>query len=201
MKKINKNSLLFFLLIGIFTAQAQNSMDSEKTNTVVQSFYKHEIGVSCGLFAAPLVIPMYHGLFPSLNLSYYYNINKYHAIGVTLSSFFEGVYYFRPRHQHYNFQITGIILTPQINYRISYCQKKIISLYSLVSLGWKIPIGGKEFRDDMFFLEANYFPAVHVTFMGMRIGNQQDAATIEVGYGTHGSIILGYSHKFMSKKQ
>jgi hypothetical protein len=37
--------------------------------------------------------------------------------------------------------------------------------------------------------------------MGIRFGNQQNAANIELGYGTHGSIVFGYSHKFMSKKK
>jgi hypothetical protein len=72
----------------------------------------------------------------------------------------------------------------------------------VVSVGWKIPIGKtKDGFNDFFFPEANYFPAVHVTFIGVRVGNQQDAATIELGYGTQGSIVVGYSHKFISKKK
>jgi len=200
MKKKQSFTLLIVILLGLFIAKAQNSIPNEDYLSLApleQHFCKHEIGVSWGGGATPLIIPMYHGLFPSLNLSYYYNFNKYHAIGVTLSSFYGGVYYFKEYHQVYNFQFEGIILSPQINYRVSYCQKKIISLYSVLSLGWKIPIG---FKDNWVVDAMAPFPTVHVTFIGMRIGNQQDALTIEVGYGTQGSVILGYTHKFSSKQ-
>jgi len=192
--------LTAILLFRLFVVSAQDNSNSDnyrENSASEQHFYKHEIGVSCGLFATPIIIPTYHGLFPSLNLSYYYNFNKHHAIGVTLSSFYGGVYYFKEYHQVYNFQFEGIILSPQINYRVSYCQKKAISLYSVLSLGWKIPIG---FKDNWVVETMATFPALHVTLIGMRIGNQKDALNIEVGYGTQGSVILGYTHKFSSKK-
>jgi hypothetical protein len=193
-------TILIVVLIGIFTAQAQNGMDStdyQKMNTIAQNLYKHEIGVSCGLFATPIIIPMIQGIIPNFNLSYYYNINKHHAIGVTLSVWIPIIldFPYKPR-----FPVGGAILIPQISYRVSYCQKKIISLYSVASLGWKINIGLK-LKDNLAIASMIPFPAVHVTFIGMRIGNQQDAATIELGYGTQGIIIFGYSHKFMSKKK
>ena len=204
MKNIKILFLFLIIFFGFFNNKAQNIVSNddfnplEKTNISERSFYKHDIGVSCGLFAAPIIIPMYHGLFPSLNLSYYYNFNKHHAIGITLSSFYGGVYYFKEYHKDYNFLFEGIILTPQISYRISYCQKKIISLFSAVSLGWKIPIG---IKDNWAIDEMATFPAIHVSIIGMRIGNQQDAFTVEIGYGTQGSVILGYTHKFINNKK
>jgi hypothetical protein len=63
-------------------------------------------------------------------------------------------------------------------------------------LGWKIRIG---LKDNWVLDAAMPFPAVHVTFIGMRIGNQQDAGTVEIGYGTQGIIVLGYTHKFKNK--
>ena len=201
-----KKTKLLPVLIATFLLTLQSFAQKNETPAPLQpqpDFLKHEIGVSVGFFATPIVIPLFYATFPNPNLSYYYNFNKHHAIGVTLSSFFGGI------EQVVGLDYSpydGVILTPQINYRISYghnlslLSKKTINLYSVVSLGWKIPIGGtKGGFNDFFFPEGNYFPAVHVTFIGVRVGNQQDAATIEVGYGTHGTIVLGYSHKFKNK--
>jgi len=191
MKKIN-------IILGFILCMTYFNSNAQEINILEQKFPKHEIGVSCGLFAAPLIIPMYHGLFPSLNLSYYYNFNKHHAIGATLSFFYGGVCFFEKSHQDWNFLFESVILSPQISYRISYCQKKTINLYSVVSLGWKTPIA---IKDDWVFNAVAPFPAFHVTFIGMRIGNQKNAFTIEVGYGTQGTAILGYTHKFISNKK
>jgi hypothetical protein len=188
-----KKTILALLIAFLATAAK-----AQEGTTSMQEFPKHEIGVSCGLFATPLIIPMYQGLFPSLNLSYYYNFNKKHAIGATLSSFYGAVYYLKGYHKDDSFKYEGIILSPLVNYRISYCQKKAISLFSVISFTWKIPIG---LKDNWVVDVMAPFPAIHVTFLGMRIGNQKDAATIEVGYGTQGSVILGYTHKFINKNK
>ena len=193
-----KKTKLLTVLIATFLLTLQSFAQENETPAPLQpqpDFLKHEIGVSYGLFATPLIIPIIQPTLPNFNLSYYYNFNKHHAIGVTLSIWIPVIYDFDYRQWWYD---GSAILTPQVNYRVSYCQKKVISLYSVVSLGWKIPIK-MEKEYDLLFPEANYYPAVHVTFIGMRIGNQQDAGTVEIGYGTHGIIVLGYSHKFKNK--
>ena len=191
-----KKTKLLTVLIATFLLTLQSFAQKNETPAPLQSqpdFLKHEIGVSYGLFATPIIIPILQATLPNFNLSYYYNINEHHAVGVTLSTWIPITY-----NSYYGQWLypDGVVLTPQVNYRISYHQKKIINLYSIVSLGWKIPIG---LKDNWVLEDMMPFPAVHVTFIGMRIGNHQDAGTVEIGYGTHGIIVLGYSHKFKNK--
>jgi hypothetical protein len=92
-----------------------------------------------------------------------------------------------------------MIIAPQINYRISYCQRNIdnfyFNFYSLASIGWKIPIASGKELDKFLHL----FPTVHVTVLGMRVGNRRNAVTIELGYGMHGCVAVGYTHSFIGK--
>jgi hypothetical protein len=171
------------LLLLLFTG----TLSAQKEKTAPTGFYvpKHEIGVSYGFFPTPIFIPMFHIFCPDINFDYYYNINSRHAVGATLSLFFD-------------YPDFGMIIAPQINYRISYCQRNVndfyFNFYSLASIGWKIPIAsGKE-------IALLLFPTVHVTVLGMRVGNRRNAATIEFGYGTHGFVAVGYTHSFIRKK-
>jgi hypothetical protein len=195
MKKINAlqkfNALskkaACILLLLLFTS----TLSAQKEKTVPTGFYvpKHEIGVSYGFFPTPIFMPMFHIFCPDINFDYYYNINSRHAVGTTLSLFFEYPSDF------------GMIITPQLNYRISYCQRNIddfyFNFYSLASIGWKIPIGSGE--ETVSWLPL--FPTVHVTVLGMRVGNRRNAVAIELGYGIHGFVSVGYTHSFIRKNQ
>ncbi|MDR1345965.1 MAG: hypothetical protein LBK03_04620 [Bacteroidales bacterium] len=179
------------LLLALFTGTL---LSAQEEKTVPTGFIvpKHEIGVSYGGFPTPFIVPT--NFFPDINFDYYYNINQRHAVGATLSLLFVPPTNYNP---------FGMIITPQINYRISYCQRNAndfcFNLYSLVSIGWKIPT--KSLADDLVVLTLASFPTMHVTFVGMRVGNRRDAAKIEFGWGTQGLIVVGYTHSFIRKKQ
>jgi hypothetical protein len=174
------------LLLALFTG----TLFAQEEQTVPTGFIvpKHEIGISYGGYPTPFIVPT--NFFPDINLDYYYNINPRHAVGATLSLLFA-----IPN----NYNPFGMVISPQVNYRVSYCQRNAndfcFNLYSLASIGWKISTGSM--ADNWFAM----FPTIHVTFVGMRVGNRRDAAKIEFGWGTHGLIVVGYTHSFIRKKQ
>ncbi|MDR1345459.1 MAG: hypothetical protein LBK03_01985 [Bacteroidales bacterium] len=182
------------LLLTLFTGTL---LSAQEEKTVPTGFIvpKHEIGVSYGVFATPIILPFGGVLFPNINFDYYYNFNQRHAVGATLSLFFAPPTNYNP---------FGMVISPQVNYRISYCQRNAnnfcFNLYSLASIGWKISTGSLSLADNWAMSSFALCPTIHVTFIGMRVGNQQDAAKIEFGWGTHGLIVVGYTHSFIRNK-
>jgi len=207
MKKI-----LFILGFALMLSSlnAQNSIPNDNYNPLVQekqSFYKHEIGISCGLFAAPLLIPLPYlpSLIPNLNVDYYYNFNAKHSIGVSysiatdfpfaLSKWIDKSYI--DEHPEINKDLLpyAIFHSIQIGYRINFLKAGKFTFYSSFFAGVNFTnyIKNKNtvlINDFIFIL-----PALQVTPLGFTYG-KQNRLNFEVGIGARGFINIGYRYHF-----
>jgi hypothetical protein len=145
--------------------------------------------VSSGVCATPFLLPYYAAM--NINLNYYYSINKIHSIGA-------GISFFNDMSPDLKFP-NGLIVSPQINYRIIFYNIKNVSLFSSLSLGWRI--SSKYYRKGLESIGLSSIPTIHVTALGIKIGSLKDALTIEFGYGTKGMFTVGYMHNFINNHE
>ena len=202
MKKTRLITLLILVLLGISTAKAQEKPLMQE-GTSEQRFYKHEIGVSCGLFAIPLTIPLPYlpSLIPSFNFDYHYNFNAKHSIGVSysistdfpfpLSKWINKNYI--DEHPNAKSSFTSSIFNSfLIGYRINFLKSGKFTFYSSFFAGVNLVcynVNNKE-KSDFFVL-----PSLHITPLGFSYG-VQNRLNFEVGIGTRGFINIGYRYLF-----
>jgi hypothetical protein len=175
-----KRNVLLILLFLTVSVSAQES-NQEATTAATPDLYKHEIGGSYGLFPPIGLTPIfdvYSFSLINLNLKYYYNFNRNNAIGGTLTTLIAP-------NKKVNSNV-GVMLSPQILYKITYLREKIVAIYSSISIGVQIAVG--------YYV----FIAYQVDILGISIGKKHNLI-IELGYGTQGIFKLGYNYKFNKK--
>jgi len=221
MAKFKKYSLITLIILGLSgfaSAQQDPSADfSQNPN----KYPKHELGVSYGLFPVlGLVRFNEHRIFSefedlcpykerrpvwsgSVNLQYHCHFNKHNALDLHLSWAMymhrqtvavENKYYYLNQDLHF--------VTIQLGYSVHYYTSDKLSLYSSIYLGGTVycigDLGKGKPNYPAYDIDtdvATLKPAVHVNFIGARIG-KRNAANIEVGFGTQGVLKLGYSCHF-----
>lgn len=222
-----KKSILLLTLPLLFltapTLQAQN------TPTSTDDVNKNEISFNVGAFPAigffyqsgimfgPVQMPFsmpplwsyylyrdedYHSaLIGSFSLSYKYNFNKFHTIGVAATWACRTTGFVSDDKMIHG---TDHYLALQLGYKITYKRYNNISLYSALYAGTTL-----YFEDDVFFnymkeRETSYSnlkgtcwiaPNFHITLVGISLG-KKNAANIELGFGTQGILNFGYAYKF-----
>jgi hypothetical protein len=189
--------LVFLIVLGVSILTTYSQILTE------QSFYKHEVGVSCGLFATPLLIPFPYlpSVIPNLNLDYHYNFNAKHSIGFSysiatdfpfaISKYLNKSYIDEhPEDKHlYTSSIHNSIL---IGYRINFLKTGKFTFYSSFFAGINI-----YYMKMGIPLLGNFgvLPAIHVTPLGFTYG-AKNKLNFEVGIGTRGFINIGYRYYF-----
>jgi hypothetical protein len=134
-------------------------------------------------------------LSPSLTFQYHYHFNSKHAIGASTTWAFrhitenDGAAY-KKGNEHY--------LAPQFSYRYTYYQKNNLALYLTVNVGLTFYIQDKilmtKNQKDNFWIMTN----IHVNPIGISIGNKH-AFCAELGFGTQGTLKIGYMYKFNNR--
>jgi hypothetical protein len=174
-----------------------------------QEYYKHEIGVSYGAFAQPMLIPFpfnfkYPTILGSLNFDYYYHFNKKHSIGVALSltsDYFNTHKYlshaFGDEEKYpYLKERWSIYSALQLGYKMNYATVRNISFYFSIFAGLNISYNFyPSSMEDVPYFNCWIHPAIHLTMLGMTIG-KTNCTTIELGLGTQGILQIGYIYKF-----
>ena len=207
-----KNYILLtaILLFGIFAIYAQNNSISDNSQPLMQEnsaleqhFYKHEIGVSCGLFAAPLLIPLPYlpCVIPTFNFDYHYNFNKKHSIGVSYSMSTDFPYplsqwlnknYVDEYPDSKNSFTSSIFNSLQMGYRINFLKAGKFTFYSSFFAGVNLVYYDIKNKENSDF---KILPSLHITPIGFTYG-VQNSLNFEVGIGTRGLLIIGYRYHF-----
>ena len=194
----------FLLCLSYTTTMAQaNKNDKPITNHSEHLFYKHEIGVSCGLFSAPILIPLPYlpSVIPNLNFDYHYNFNEKHSIGVSYSISTDFPYplsrwinkNYIDEHPEFNKSCTPSIFNSlQLGYKISFLKKGKFTLYSSFFAGVNLGYYGIKDKEFSNFL---ILPSLHVTPLGFTYG-EQNTLNFEFGIGSRGLFIIGYRYHF-----
>ena len=185
------------------TEQTYTQAFDSLSNKKITAYPKHEIGMSCGLFSAPILIPLPYlpCVIPNFNLDYHYNFNVKHSIGVSYSistdfpfplSKWINKSYIDEYPDTKNLFTSSIFNSLQIGYRINFLKAGKFTFYSSFFAGVNLvcyDIKNKE-KLDLLIL-----PSLHVTPLGFAYG-QQNTLNFEVGIGTRGLLIIGYHYHF-----
>ena len=151
----------------------------------------------------------------SYTLNYNYHFDLLHSFGVSLSwvgKHYEKkwVYsgYIYPDRKNHTETVDGKgwkhYFTLQGNYRITYFQKKDISLFMGLFTGVSLCLVDKNLlpKEKIHVLlgsisnDTYYFlPAMHFNYFGYEVG-EKNVLTIELGIGTQGLLKIGYRYKF-----
>lgn len=213
--------ILCLLLITSFNTHAQT--DSQ----VFVDVPRHEIGISMGIYPnIGIWDPSRSGdkwlchheryktdigdtidtwLIGAFTFNYYYNISRFHAIGLQSTVAFRHITtlptdnpYQEPyspliktlkrKNQPYN--SLNAFWALQASYRITFKRYPICTLYAGCSLGFTLYFMDKQWKNDLVI-----FPSGHLTLFGISLGKRNNG-NIELGYGTQGILKMGYSIKF-----
>lgn len=214
-------SLSTYMLISI-PCTAQNASDE------MSDLPKHEIGFSSGIYP---VIGMWDPsrsgdkwlchheryktdigdtidswLIGAFTFNYYYNISRFHAIGLQSTVAFRHITTL-PTDNPYQEPYSPLIKTLkrknlpynslnafwalQASYRITFKRYPVCTLYAGVSLGFTLYLRDEQWKGE----QPVILPSGHLTLLGISLGKRNNG-NIELGYGTQGTLKMGYSIKF-----
>ena len=207
----NKQFLFLFLIMffGFFNNKAQNIVSNddfnplEKTNISERSFYKHDIGVSCGLFAAPIILPIPYlpSIIPTLNLDYHYNFNAKHSIGFSYSistdfpfplSKWLNKNYLDDHPEDKDLFTSSIYNSLQIGYRMNFVETGKFTFYFSVYAGIDLVSYNIKNKEKPNLLPL---PSLHIAPLGFTYG-EKNKFNFEFGIGSRGLINIGYRYSF-----
>ncbi|MDR1345824.1 MAG: hypothetical protein LBK03_03880 [Bacteroidales bacterium] len=217
------------LFINVLPGAANNLLPAnlEKSN-----FCKHEINFfwsgfgSAGLFVTDelyyyldFISPfLFHAIVQNttktiklthnlgaFNLGYQYHFNKWHSLGVVLL--------WKPRVVYFNFnrveQGWYHHVALNINYRVTYFNRKNIRLHSSLHAGITYTHKSTNISLDTInlyvwgVLRTDHdlvFPAIQIDFIGFEYGVKH-VFCMDLGFGTQGIIKIGYQYRFNSLKK
>lgn len=200
-------SLCTCLLTSV-TCTAQNASDG------LSDLPKHEIVFSAGIF--PLIGVFYpsYNFNPflihscnrnseettvgSFNLSYLFNFNKYHALGVNSTICFKRYSIYEDQQIPVNSLNTYWAL--QAQYCITFKRYNRCTLYCGISLGATFYFRDKYWKEQppsFVFPEDQYisvYPNFHLSALGVKFGHKNNGS-VELGVGTQGILKIGYCRK------
>lgn len=144
-------------------------------------------------------------LIGSFTLNYHYNITQLHAVGIQSTWAFRHITtsptdnpYQSPtvplikatKRENHFYNSLNIFWSCQASYRISFKRFPTCSLYSVCSLGFILYLMDEQWKDSPILL-----PSGHLTLLGISLGKKNNG-NIELGYGTQGTLKIGYSINF-----
>lgn len=213
---MNKKIIMASLLM-LFCWQISGQEDGQQPT----NFRRHEIGISIGAFSQPSlfyagseVLPVFYEGYKSENmeicrynigtfsLSYRYHFTERQSLGIVSTLLFSKIvdkYYVNDHSGVFTFWS----LEPQ--YRFTYKRFKYCAFYFAAAVGVTFRIASNDKLPGLDSAGGGWFsvdygtffamPSSHVTFLGVSLG-KDNAANIELGFGTQGILNVGYSRKF-----
>jgi len=198
-----------FMLLSI-TGKAQSENNIMPLNAEKPSFYKYEIAISCGGLSNPTTFfPSTNLLIfiPSFNIEYYYNFNHRHSLigalnfatdyinQVKLTDKVSKDPYFAdiPKEKCG----TSFFNSIQIGYRFIYYAISQWTLYGSVFGGLDMMYyNTKALKDEHLW----FSPAIQINPFGILYGKNNHRLSVELGFGTHGILSVGYHYVFNNRK-
>ena len=143
----------------------------------------------------------YKGIYstPNISIGYKYRLAKWFWLGATVS--YTGMYdvnYDRVTNEKLSTQSDHIItIMPSV--RFSWLNKKYVTLYSGLSLGYALDLYQRKSATDPY-TECSHGAGFQLTAVGVHVGRKWYGFT-EVGIGFQGFIQAGFGYNFNSKKK
>ena len=143
----------------------------------------------------------YKGIYwtPNISVGYKYRLAKWFWLGATVSyTGFYDVSYDRVTNEKLSTQSDHIItIMPSV--RFSWLNKKYVTLYSGLSLGYALDIYHANYP-DMRYTGCGHGALFQLTAVGVHVGREWYGFT-EIGFGIQGFINAGFGYNFNSKKK
>ena len=136
---------------------------------------------------------------PNISVGYKYRLTKWFWIGATVSytGLFD-VYYDRVTNEKVSTQSDHII-TVMPSVRFSWINKKYVTLYSGLSLGYALDIFQHKSKTDPY-IGCGHGALFQLTAVGIHVGRKWYGFT-EIGFGIQGFIQAGFGYNFNSQKK
>ena len=143
----------------------------------------------------------YKGIYctPNISIGYKYRLAKWFWLGATVSyTGLYDVYYDRVTNEKVSTQSDHIItIMPSV--RFSWLNKKYVTLYSGLSVGYALDIYQRKSATDPYIGYGHGF-GFQLTAVGVHVGRKWYGFT-EIGFGFQGFIQAGFGYNFNSKKK
>lgn len=143
----------------------------------------------------------YKGIYwtPNISVGYKYRLAKWFWLGATVSyTGLYDVYYDRVTNEKVSTQSDHIIsIMPSV--RFSWLNKKYVTLYSGLSVGYALDIYQGKSATDPYIGYGHGF-GFQLTAVGVHVGRKWYGFT-EIGVGMQGFIQAGFGYNFNSKKK
>ena len=143
----------------------------------------------------------YKGIYwtPNISVGYKYRLAKWFWLGATVSyTGFYDVSYDRVTNEKLSTQSDHIItIMPSV--RFSWLNKKYVTLYSGLSLGYALDIYQRNSATDPY-VNYGHGGCFQLTAVGVHVGRKWYGFT-EIGMGFQGFIQAGFGYNFNSKKK
>lgn len=136
---------------------------------------------------------------PNISVGYKYRIAKWFWIGatVTYTGLFD-VYHDRITNKKI-YSESDHIITIMPSVRFSWLNKKYVTLYSGLSLGYALDIYHSNYP-DLRYTGCGHGALLQLTAVGVHVGREWYGFT-EIGFGIQGFINAGFGYNFNSKKK
>ena len=143
----------------------------------------------------------YKGIYctPNISIGYKYCLTKWFWLGATVSyTGLYDVYYDRVTNEKVSTQSDQIItIMPSV--RFSWLNKKYVTLYSGLSVGYALDLYQRKSATDPY-TACSHGAGFQLTAVGVHVGRKWYGFT-EIGVGFQGFIQAGFGYNFNSKKK